>query len=833
MNIIRKLRKQLPLLTSDSETVLPVLPLRSSILFPGEISTIQVGRKENLSMLQKIIDDNGLIVLSFAQQVSGGETSTRLSQVGVVARIKEIIPALADSQMVTLEAISRIALISIERVSPYVIAAVSELAENPGRETRIHRAMSEIMELITRLIKLDHRYSDEIMYTLEMNKSVPGKFADRLASLIHFNLTDKQEILDAIAVDDRLDVLVRLLHAEIDRISLSVQINNRVTESLERKKRENFLRQQLMEIRRELGDEFIEEDVSRQFQKQIKETPGLPRDIANRLKFEAGRLGHLSSSSNEYGISKTYLELMLSLPWNTGEIADYDLSRIEKVINREYYGATKIKEQVLEYLAVRQMSRNMENLPILCLVGPVGTGKASLVKAMARAMDRKLIRLNGTGLTIGEDIKGISRNEVGGMPGQIIEAIKRAGTFDCIVFLEDLEYVIESDDTNAVLALLEAVDPRLNCRFVDEFIGQPLDLSKTMFVLGTGYVDDFPEPFSHRLEIVEMPGYIDREKIAIVKRHILPKLHKQYGLKRSELKFTEKALSVIIRHYTMEAGIIGFYQQLEKIFRKVTRKKAAAGTCAYSITEEKLVDFLGTPYFVPEKAISKPEVGVATGLAWTGAGGDLMLIEGLKMRGTGQVIYTGSLGEVMKESVQAAHSFVRARADELGIDHNDFVNFDIHIHFPMGAIPKDGPSAGVTVCLVVASVMAERPIRNDIAMTGEVTLRGKVLSVGGIKEKVAAAFRAGIRRIILPRENDKDIKNLPREIVRKTEFILIESVDELFELALMEFTPSSYTLEKMFAEEIERAKNKNRGKKKKKTPSGTTRRVAKKKSSGG
>jgi ATP-dependent Lon protease len=533
--------------------------------------------------------------------------------------------------------------------------------------------------------------------------------------------------------------------------------------------------------------------------------------VANRLLLEIDRLVHLPSSSAEYGSTKNYIDLMLSLPWQSPPIEPFDLVDVEAAIGREYYGLSHIKEQVLEYLSMRQLSRDKRDLPILCLAGAVGTGKASLVKAVAKAMGRELVRINGTSLIISEDIKGSHRSEIGSGPGQLVRAIQRAGSFDLVIYLEDLEYVIESEDTNALLALLEAVDPRQNGNFVDNFVGIPLDLSRALFVLGIT-AEDFPEPFAHRLEMIEMSGYIEREKIVITKKHILPKLYKRYGLTRAELRFTDRGLARIIRQYTMEAGTIGLQQQLEKIFRRITRKKAISEKCNYVLKENNVDQYLGTPQFIPEKAMSKPEIGVANGLAWTGAGGDLMLIEGLKMRGTGQVFTTGSLGEVMKESIQAAHSFVRARADLLGIDHNDFVNFDIHIHFPMGAIPKDGPSAGVTVSLVIASVMAERPIRSDIAMTGEVTLRGRVLPVSGVKEKVSAAYRAGVHTIILPKENQKDIKEIPREIVRKTSFEFIETVDELFEKGLLDFTPSTYTLEKIFAEEIEKARKRGRTK---------------------
>jgi len=811
--MILKPRKK-PLLDSgQAEKKLPVLPLRSAIIFPGEIHTIQMGRKENLELLRAVADQDDYLVLSFSPHSMTGGGSPRLSQVGVLARVQSIKPAVAKSKMVTIEGIRRVALVDILTSVPYVEAQVAEVVEGFEDGEPLEEHLSEITHLISSLIRIDNRYSHELIYNLEMNRPSPSAFADRMGAMVHFQLSDKQAVIDAIDISDRLEILIQLLKDEIEKHRLSIDIETRVTESLERKKRESFLRQQLKEIRRELGEEYIEEDPSKTFRKKIKDNPDLPAEISNRLLLETDRLSHLSSSSAEYGSIRNYIEFVLSLPWNGKPLEPFDLVEVEKAINREYYGLSHIKEQVLEYLSMRQMSRDTRELPILCLAGAVGTGKASLVKAISSAMGREMIRINGTSLIIAEDIKGTPRNEIGAGPGELVRAIQRAGSFDLVIYLEDLEYVIESEDTNALLALLEAVDPRHNGNFIDSFMGVPVDLSRVLFVLGITS-EDFPEPFLHRLEMVEMTGYIEREKIVITKRHILPKLYKRYGLTRSELRFTDKGLARIIRQYTMEAGLIGLQQQLEKIYRRTTRKKAACEVCKYVVKENNVDQYLGTPQFIPEKAMSKPEIGVANGLAWTGAGGDLMLIEGLKMRGTGQVFTTGSLGEIMKESIQAAHSFVRSRAELLGIDHNDFVNFDIHIHFPMGAIPKDGPSAGATVSLVVASVMAERPINNEIAMTGEVTLRGRVLPVSGVREKVAAAYRAGIHKIILPKENRKDIKDIPREIVRKTAFVFIETVDELFEQGLLDFTPSSYTLEKIFVEEIEKAKKRSKTKSK-------------------
>jgi ATP-dependent Lon protease len=450
-----------------------------------------------------------------------------------------------------------------------------------------------------------------------------------------------------------------------------------------------------------------------------------------------------------------------------------------------------------------------DEAPTLCLVGAPGTGKASLAKAIAKATGKEFVRISVGGITTVNDIKGTPRTFLGAHPGKIIRTLRNASSCDPVILLEDIDYFNVENNSSVNMALLEVIDSRYNSRFLDQYVGVPFDLSKVFFVCSVRSYEEIPEQFVPRLEIAELPGYIEREKITIAKRYLLPTVLAKHGLKKTEVKISDRTLSKIIGGYTMEAGLLGLSQQIERICRKIALQKAEKSRRSWSVTEKSLDSFLGTPPFIPEKAESLPEIGNAAGLAWTGAGGELMFIEGLKMKGEGQIITTGSLGEVMRESIQAAHSYVRSKADMLGIDFNDFNEFDIHIHFPSGAIPKDGPSAGITVCLVIASVMSERPIRNDIAVTGEVTLRGKVLSVGGTKEKISAAYRAGIHNVVLPKENERDLKELPREIIRKTRFHFVESVDQLFELCLLDFKPSAYTLEKIFAEEVAKAKKKS------------------------
>jgi len=527
-------------------------------------------------------------------------------------------------------------------------------------------------------------------------------------------------------------------------------------------------------------------------------------------------LSNLSQASAEYGVTKNYLDWILALPWGKCTPEDYNITDVKKTLEADYYGPALIKEAVLQRLSVRKLLGGLNEGPTLCLVGASGTGKASLAKAIAHALGKEFVRISVGGISEVSEIKGSPRTFLGAMPGKIIRTLREAGSCDPVVLIEDIDYFNMENDSSVNMALLEVVDSRWNSRFLDRYIGVPFDFQKIFFICSVRAYEELPEQFLPRFAIIELPGYIEKAKIVISKKYLIPKLLKKHGLLKSEIKLSDKMLTKIIINYTMEAGLLGFSQQIEKLYRKIALEKSENKKKVWSINEKNIESYLGQAVFIPERAVSAPEIGTAAGLAWTGSGGDLMFIEGIKMKGEGQIFTTGSLGEVMRESIQAAHSYVRSKADVLGIDANDFNNFDIHIHFPSGAIPKDGPSAGITVCLVIASVMAERPIRNDIAVTGEVTLRGRVLQVGGIKEKISAAYRAGIHHVALPKENMKDTKELPREILRKTKFTFIDRVDELFEVCLLDFTPSSYTLEKIFAEEIEKVKKrKNRTTRKK------------------
>ena len=806
--MIVKSKSRLPLVATDRETVYPVLPLMTSVLFPGVLVTIQVGRPDNLVLLEECSRKRTQFIAAYSQTGFESRGDQPIHQVGVFAEVRDIREGIGNSKLVTLEGISRAALGRIVAREPYLQATANAVEPLPYVRKAIQEKIKEVTAVVSEITQLDPTYSPELSNVLQMNVGDPSLLADHVAATFHFSLSAKQELLEEVALEERYNLLLHRLNGELNRAATVLSIQEKVKKQIEEDQQKYFLRQQLHEIRKQLGEDFSEEKEIARWRKMLKDLPGLPHEVADRARIEIDRLSQLSPASAEYGATKNYLDWLLHLPWGKSTPDNYQISDVSKVLASDYFGPTKLKERILQRLSVRKLLGGQDHGATLCLVGAPGTGKASLAKAIAKAIGRDLIRISVGGITTVEDIKGTARTYLGAQPGKIIRTLREAGSRDPLVLLEDIDYFNIENNSSVNMALLEVIDSRYNSRFLDNYIGVPFDLSKVFFVCSVRSFEEIPEQFIPRLEIVELPGYIEREKIAIAKRYIIPSMLTRHGLKKSEVKISDRTLSKMIDGYTMEAGLLGLSQQIERICRKIALSKAESSKRSWTVTEKNLETYLGTPVFIPEKAESLPEIGIATGLAWTGAGGELMFIEGLKMKGDGQIITTGSLGEVMRESIQAAHSYVRSKADALRIDFNDFNEFDIHIHFPSGAIPKDGPSAGITVCLVIASVMAERPIRNDIAMTGEVTLRGKVLPVGGIKEKISAAYRAGILNVCMPKENEKDLKELPKDITRKTKFYFIETVDELFGLCLMDFKPSTYTLEKIFADEIARAKRK-------------------------
>jgi len=534
---------------------------------------------------------------------------------------------------------------------------------------------------------------------------------------------------------------------------------------------------------------------------RIKKAP-LPPYVETQVLLEAERLRLISTASAEYGMLRTHIDWLLSLPWARQECREVDLEKLERVLTKEHFGQEKVKEKILELFSIRKLKKDLRGI-VLCFAGPPGTGKTSLAQSIAKALGRKFVRITAAGIRDESEIRGTRSTYNGALPGRVLRSIKEAGCSNPLMMIEQIDKMttdLLKGEPSAALA--EVLDPEKNSDFLDNYLGVSYDLSDVIFVTTANMVDDIPGPILDLMEVIEFSGFIEEEKLEIAKKFILPTQLKKHGLTRQDLKFSDEALKKVIRQYTIEAGIKSLQREMENICRRCARTKASKAFTSCEITPENLEEYLGTPVYIPDIVPKKPEVGVAIGLAWTEAGGDLMLIEALKMKGCGQVISTGQLGEVMKESIQAAHSFVRSKAEILGINYDDFTNHDIHIHFPSGSIPKDGPSAGITISLVIASVMSNKPIRNDVAMTGEVSLRGRVIPVAGIREKISAAHRVGIRFIILPKGNEKNLLDVPEKIKKETKFIFVQRIEQVFETALLDYDENQKQIEEILTREI-------------------------------
>lgn len=784
----------------------PVLPLKTTVVFPRTVATLHVSRKQTIELINQSQKTSDEIVLALASGTDDREVRFRdFHQIGVLARIVKVQESHRDSLIVTFAAEKRVRLTRFVTEEPYCTAYVEDIHEEIGNPNEQLALTERIASLVERLIKKDDRYSSEHNNLFDLSRDVPGSYCDTIANQLYIPVEKKQKVLDAISVTERAGVLLGIITEELQKLTIESELDSKVRISIDKTQREEFLRKQLAEIRRELGDTDPEDSLINEYRERVRALPDLPEHVVNRANLEIDRLKMLSPASSEYGSTKGYLDFLLNLPWNRFSPEETRLAKIERDIKTEYYGHESIKEEILEYLAVRKLTADIRS-PVLCLAGPPGTGKTSLAETIACALNREFVNINVAGLTSVDEIRGSNRSFVGSKPGRIMRAFAGIDSCNPVILLDDLDKLSEHRVGYSLpLLFVEIIDPRQNKFFVDEYLGLHFDLSHAIFIATVDTLDTIPDALSERMEVVEFPGYIEDEKVAVAQDFLVPKLMKRYRLSQSDLRFTAGALRKIVRNYTLESGIFNFKRELEVICRKCVRQKAKSGRVSWRVTERNLERFLGTPLFIPEVAELEPEIGVVTGLAWTESGGELMMVEGLKMQGVGNVITTGSLGEVMQESIQAAHSYVRSKAEVLGIDHADFDNYDVHIHFPSGSIPKDGPSAGLAVCMAIASVMSNCPIRNDVAMTGEVSLRGKVLPVSGSREKIAAAHRAGIYKVILPRANEKDIRSLPDQLTKDMDFTFVEDVEEVFEHTLMNFDPEVLNLQQIVESEISKA----------------------------
>jgi ATP-dependent Lon protease len=765
--------------------VLPILPVRDNVYFPNTLAPVLVGREKSLRAVEAALEmHNKLMLLVTQRDVTIEEpTLEDLFEVGVVAEILQAIHAPDNTMRVVFRGVQRARLATLESDEPYLLAQVEPI---PTREakltTDIEALMRSAVEMFEEIASHERSIPPEVVATISYMQE-PGRLADTIAHFAPLRFTDKQKVLETVPVKERLETLVHLLRHELEVVELQQRIRDRVEQELGDTQREYYLREQLKIIQRELGERDDRFSEVEDYRKRIAES-GMPEDIAERALKEVDRLEKMPFGSPEASVIRTYLDVMLSLPWREQTEDRVDIAEAAQILDEDHYGLKKVKERVLEFLAVRKLAGSLKG-PILCFVGPPGVGKTSLGRSIARALGRKFIRVSLGGVRDEAEIRGHRRTYIGAMPGRIIQGLRQAGTRNPVFMLDEIDklgYDFRGDPTSA---LLEALDPEQNDKFSDHYLEVPFDLSDVMFITTANTLETIPPPLRDRMEIIQFSGYTEDEKLHIARDYLIPRVLERHGLTAEHLEIGEDALLRIIREYTREAGVRNLERELSTICRKVAKQVAAGDEVHVVVDAPKASEFLGKPRYRFGVKEEKDEVGVAMGLAYTEFGGDVMAVEVAVVPGhEGRLLLTGHLGEVMKESAQAAMTYIRSRALHLGIDPEFYRNRDIHIHVPEGAIPKDGPSAGITMATALASALMGRPVRRDIAMTGEITLRGRVLPIGGVKEKVIAAHRAGIYEVILPAENEPDLDDIPDHVREQMQFHLVRHMDEVLPLAL-------------------------------------------------
>jgi ATP-dependent Lon protease len=770
-------------------TRLPIIPLVSSVLFPGGVLSLQVGIDRNVRLLKALPDDQNLIA-AFCQKAGDKENprSDDLAQIGVLAAIVQRLPLSSDRYQLFLQGRQRVELVQMLQSEPYFEARLREVAPRPiAKSVKTESLMNKALSLFEKLVESDSKYSNELLNILKMNMSEgPDTFADLLSSFVNFPLEEKQLLLETVNPIERIELLIDFIQRDLGKATVDRELQRQIQTSIDRRERENYLREQLRIIQDELGDSNGADREADTYRERVEALP-IAEEQKVVLRREVNRLSQLSPSSSDYAVIKGHLDTVFQVPWGEKTEDRLDLVKAEESLEKRHYGLDKVKERVLEFLAVLKLKGDLKG-PILCFAGPPGVGKTSLGAAIAEALGRKFIRMAVGGVTDESEIRGHRKTYIGAMPGKLIQSYIQAGVNNPLIMIDEIDKIGKDFRGDPSSALLEVLDPKQNHAFVDRYLEIPYDLSHTLFVCTANIIDMIPSPLRDRMEIIRLSGYTEGEKLEIAKRHLVPELLENHGLGADQVQITDDAILIVIREYTAEAGVRNLERNLATILRKIARKVASGDSQEpqkYLVETKDIEPYLGLPSYEHEFAERNPEIGVTTGLAWTSFGGEIMFIEATRMTGNGRTTVTGQLGDVMRESVQAAYSYVRSKAAELEIDDRMFSDHDVHIHFPAGAIPKDGPSAGVAIATCIASVMGEHPVRHDVAMTGEITLRGKVLSVGGIKEKVMAAHRANVKTVVLPEGNRKDLSEVPEEIKSQLKFVFAERVEDVWKEALI------------------------------------------------
>ena len=766
----------------------PVMPLRNTVLFPQQVIPIYIGREKSLKLIEDLgPGDKHIVVVAQEDGSIEDPKPEDLYAYGTLGVVLKVFDMPDNSKSAIVQGVERVKLLSFGDAEPYYTAVVERIKDNPvSDDLELDALAKNLRDTFTELIQVAPNLTEEHSGMLS-NIQKPSRLADRAVSLLTVPNQEKQEVLEELEVKKRVEKTITLLTREIQRIKLGEEIQTEVHDEISKTQREYYLREQMKAIKRELGED--EETVEiKELEDRIK-AAGLPEEAEKVAMKELDRLTRIPTQSPEYSVSRTYIEWLADLPWSKSSDDQINVKKAEKILDEDHYGLEKVKERILEYLAVRNLKqeRNPDGVvrgPILCFSGPPGVGKTSLGKSIARAIGREFVRMSLGGVRDEAEIRGHRRTYIGALPGRIIQSMKKAGTNNPVFMLDEIDKLGSDFRGDPSSAMLEVLDPEQNDSFSDHYLEVNFDLSKVMFITTANYQDAIPPALRDRMEILDFSGYIEDEKIKIAQRHLIPKQIEENGLTKKEVSLDKAAISELVRSYTRESGVRNLEREIANVLRKVARDMVENTIKKIRITKAKVLDYLGAPRFYSELAERTTKPGVVTGLAWTAAGGDILFIESSKMKGKGNLTLTGQLGDVMKESATAALTYVRSHTDILGIPEDFHEKTDVHVHVPAGAIPKDGPSAGVSMFTSIVSLLTDKPVKDKLAMTGEITLRGNVLPIGGVKEKVTAAHRSGIKHIILPDHNKKDLEEIPEHIKKDLDFYFAKEIMDVIDVAL-------------------------------------------------
>ncbi|GGO05707.1 endopeptidase La [Saccharibacillus kuerlensis] len=761
----------------------PLLPLRGLLVYPSMVLHLDVGRERSVKALEKAMVDDHLILLCSQSEVNIEEPAQDdIFRMGTVAKVRQMLKLPNGTIRVLVEGLERAEVLGyVEENTEFYEVYARELQEPNTEDPEVDALMRTVLTQFEHYINLSKKVTPETLAAVS-DIDEPGRLADVITSHLPLKIKDKQAILETVPFRPRLEKLLDLLNNEREVLELERKIGQRVKKQMEKTQKEYYLREQMKAIQKELGEKEGRAGEVEELREQL-ENGEFPEKVYERIKKEIDRLERMPTSAAEGSIIRGYVDWLLALPWGKETEDVLDITRAEEILNEDHYGLEKPKERVLEYLAVQQLVKKLKG-PILCLVGPPGVGKTSLARSIARSLGREFVRVSLGGVRDEAEIRGHRRTYVGAMPGRILQGMRTAGSSNPVFLLDEIDKMASDFRGDPSAALLEVLDPEQNNTFSDHFVELPYDLSKVMFVTTANMLQGIPRPLLDRMEILNIPGYTELEKLEISDRYLLPKQKREHGLSEEQLNLPQEGLLQIIRQYTRESGVRNLEQQIAAICRKAAKRLVSGESERIEVTADSLKDYLGNAKFRYGLAEAEDQVGSATGLAWTEVGGETLTIEVSVLPGSGKLTLTGKLGDVMKESAQAAFSYTRSRADQLGIDGSFYEKNDVHIHIPEGAVPKDGPSAGITLATALISALTGRAVSKDVAMTGEVTLRGRVLPIGGLKEKSLAAHRAGYKKVLLPMDNERDLRDIPESVKEAIEFVPVSHMDEVLEHAL-------------------------------------------------